>query len=215
MRVALLVSTLALSLLDASEPRGQFDFEAVSWAHQLKKKDSQRIDVQVVDDASNRIDAEDCNWIKKMLQQDPHVEAAKAHCTQSSLTSFEKKKCTTSISSTPDEVAPIYILISFSVPDHVWVGLSKELENKGGIFVLRGLPRNSFKELSKKIQHLDKLGVKVPIQINPKLFTAYQATLVPTFLIQYNEGYDKITGNISLTFALEKAALERSMPCAL
>ncbi|MFI5343147.1 MAG: type-F conjugative transfer system pilin assembly protein TrbC [Chlamydiales bacterium] len=164
--------------------------------------------------AATRIDPEAVNWVKQMLKEDHQLEVARGS-SEKRIDQSGNKKCSTATSITPDELAPIYVLISFSVPEATWVSLSKEIENRGGAFVLRGLPHNSFKELSKRIQRLNTLGVTAQVQINPKLFATYQVSQVPTFLIQNEEKYDKITGNVSLNFALNKASLEMEKPCAL
>lgn len=158
-------------------------------------------------------DPEAMNWVRQMLREDSQLEKVKEPSSKQKIQFSETTKCSTISSSIPDETMPIYVLISFSVPEEAWVDLSKELEEKGGAFVLRGLPHNSFKELSKKIQRLNLLGVSAPIQINPKLFSTYQVSHVPTFLIQNGEEYDKIRGNVSLKAALGKVKRETS--CAL
>lgn len=104
----------------------------------------------------------------------------------------------------------IFVAMSFSVPDSVWLSLSKELEKAGGIFVLRGLPNNSFTELASKLFSLKSRGVNAPVQLDPKFFQAHHITSVPAFVVKVEEGFGKITGNISLKCALEKMSLKGS-----
>lgn len=105
-----------------------------------------------------------------------------------------------------DESASLYVFMSFSLDDQLWLQLSKELEAVGGIFVLRGLPQNSFKELANRLFALKEKGVTVPIQIHPKLFQEYEIQLVPTIVVADDTQYDKLSGNVSLRYALEKMA---------
>lgn len=98
------------------------------------------------------------------------------------------------------------VFMSFSVPDQVWIDLSKELEQVGGVFVLRGLPNQSFQTLASRILHLKEKGVKAPIQLDPKCFLAYQIDQVPSIVVAEGETFDKVSGNVSLSFALQKMA---------
>lgn len=148
-------------------------------------------------------DAEAISWVKRQLKEDRQLE--KLRGVQKDVATLGAKKCqTNSLPTTPEADIPVYVMISFSVPGETWVGLSTEMEKIGAVFVLRGLPNNSFKELSQRVQHLNQLGVKAPIQINPNLFTTHNIERVPTFLIVEKERSDKVTGNISLSYAVKK-----------
>lgn len=98
----------------------------------------------------------------------------------------------------------LYVFMSFSLPDELLISLSKELEKTGGIFVVRGLPYNSFKEFARKLYGLRKKGLNAPVQINPKLFKKYDIQNVPAFVAIDEDSFDKISGNVSLAFALKK-----------
>lgn len=114
------------------------------------------------------------------------------------------KKCSALPIITPDPEPSFYICMSFSLPDVVWISLSKEMEKSGGMMVLRGLPNNSFKELAKRLHSLRLQGMLATVQINPELFTKFSVSKVPCF-VQTDEGsYNKLSGNVSLAFALEK-----------
>jgi conjugal transfer pilus assembly protein TrbC len=147
-------------------------------------------------------------WTKEQLKIDLELEQLKEqnkNITFGITPDLNAKKCITNFTSiASDAEIPLYVLISFSVPEETWVSLSSEMEEIGAVFVLRGLPNNSFKRLSQKIQHLNSLGVKAPIQIDPQLFTNYEISRVPSFLIIKNQAYSKVSGNISLRYALEK-----------
>jgi conjugal transfer pilus assembly protein TrbC len=164
----------------------------------------QKVDPELeawVQSTSVRTDPDAVNWIKEHLKTDPHILASK-NSSSIDLSGFGKTKCTNN--TVADDIdSPIYVLISFSVPTESWVNLSKEMEKVGGVFVLRGLPENSFKALSQKILLLNDLGVTIPIQINPKLFGEFDVKVVPTIIVRDGDKYDKISGNVSLSYALE------------
>ena len=103
-----------------------------------------------------------------------------------------------------DETAALYVFMSFSLDDKLWIQFSQELERIGGVFVVRGLPKNSFKELANRIFDLQEKGVNSPIQIHPNLFKECEVQLVPTIAVIEGHRYDKIAGNLSIKHALEK-----------
>jgi len=150
---------------------------------------------------SSKIDPEAVLWVKQQLNND--LELVKLRNTDQIIIQTDKKKCLTTAAQAPSDIS-FYVMMSFSVPEVTWISLSKEMEKLGAVFVLSGLPNNSFKELSWKIQQLSKLGVNATIQIDPDLFTNNQIDRVPTFLIPRKEGSDKVSGSISLACALEK-----------
>lgn len=116
---------------------------------------------------------------------------------------LQNKKCI-DCKPLPDEKSvEIYIFLSFSVPEKVWLDLSHELDNKKGVIVIRGLPGNSFNALSEKIYNLKDKGLMADIQIYPQLFEKYQIKQVPAFVIINGNEFNKILGNISLQAALD------------
>ena len=117
----------------------------------------------------------------------------------------KKEKCFTGELSQIDD-PKFLVFVSFSMPESTWKSLSIETERAGGVFVLKGLPNNSFVELSKKLKKLREDGVNVNVQINPQLFGKYQIEHVPTFVAINGEKFDKVSGNISLGAALQKIA---------
>ncbi len=78
----------------------------------------------------------------------------------------------------------------------------RNLEKNGGVFVLWGIPEISFNALAHKVKELSDLGILAPIQVIPNLFTEFDVDSVPTFIFRDGEKYDKIVGNISLSYAL-------------
>jgi conjugal transfer pilus assembly protein TrbC len=115
-----------------------------------------------------------------------------------------KGKCSVTQGLKTDPETNLYLFVSFSMPDEAWISLSKEAEKIGAIFVLRGLPENSFQTLSIKMQDLRKKGMRAAVQINPRLFDRFEVSKVPCFVSLNEEKFDKISGNISLNYALKK-----------
>lgn len=97
----------------------------------------------------------------------------------------------------------VYVFMSFSVPDETWLNLSSEMENYSGIFVLGGLPNNSFQEFSRKLEKLKQKGMSAAVLIDPNLFKEHQIQNSPAFVFMYGSKIHKISGNISLKCALE------------
>jgi type-F conjugative transfer system pilin assembly protein TrbC len=144
-------------------------------------------------------------WTKEQLKKDLAEKIPASIVSDEKLSSLAKGKCS-SPSLKQDLNYPVIAFLSFSAPESTWINLSKELEQCGGAIVIRGLPNNSFQRLSALVMRLIKQGVKSPILINPKLFQQYQVKSVPTIVFTDEDRFDKISGNISLAFAIEKAA---------
>lgn len=117
---------------------------------------------------------------------------------------IKKERCLTFPKIQPDPETTLYVFMSFSVPEETWIALSEEVLLAKGIMVLKGLPGNSFQELSRKIYYLRSRGVKATVQIDPVLFSRYNVDIVPCFVKTTAEGFDKLSGNVSLRYALEK-----------
>jgi type-F conjugative transfer system pilin assembly protein TrbC len=120
------------------------------------------------------------------------------------LKTITKGKCAISNSISSNHETKLYIFVSFSMPNETFPALSKELEKADGVFVLRGLPENSFKKLAEKIYTLRKQGINATFQLDPLLFHKYNIEKVPTFVTIGDKHFDKLCGNVSLRFALEK-----------
>jgi type-F conjugative transfer system pilin assembly protein TrbC len=120
------------------------------------------------------------------------------------------KKCLVALPSVENIQTSLYVFVSFSLPEETWLTLSQEVTKVGGVLVLRGLPNNSFKQLAHKVHALREKGVLAPVQIDPKLFSKFAVTKIPCFVTTYKEDFDKLTGNVSLKFALEKMENENA-----
>jgi len=98
---------------------------------------------------------------------------------------------------------PLIVFISFSMPEASLLSFAKELESCGGVFVVRGLPNNSFAEFFNKLNHLKELGMDAPILIDPDSFEEYEVTEVPTIVLKGEQAFDKMTGNVPVAYTLE------------
>lgn len=103
-----------------------------------------------------------------------------------------------------DPETSLYAFLSFSIPEEKWLLLSEEIIRFGGIIILKGLPNNSFNELAVRMNALRNRGMKAQVQIDPELFNRFGINSVPTFVKIKKDHFNKISGNISLAFALEK-----------
>ena len=157
---------------------------------------------------AQKVNEEAIQWLKDHLK----LRLASEKLLQNPLEEENKnstKACSTcrSVKDLSDDLPALYVFMSFSLEDNLWVQFSKELEKIGGIFVLRGLPQNSFKELANRIFELQQKGVNAPIQIHPNLFPEYDVQLVPTIAVVEGRQYDKISGNLSIKCALERMSI--------
>lgn len=95
----------------------------------------------------------------------------------------------------------ILVFISFSVPKNIWLSLSQEMEKENAVFVLRGVPENSFKSFAKEIINLKEEGLKATVQIQPELFKEYEIDSVPAFVFKEGNLSHKVCGAISMKYA--------------
>ena len=152
-----------------------------------------------LDMAAKRADQEAIAWVKQQLHEDSKLVRG----TEKETVTDMRKKCLTTVSTSNNADVPVYVMISFSIPEETWVSLSAEMEKIGAVFVLRGLPNNSFKELSKRLQHLSSIGVNAEVRIDPMLYTNYKIDKAPTFLIIGKDSHHTLSGNVSLSYAME------------
>lgn len=117
----------------------------------------------------------------------------------------EKRKCRFSENLAVDQKeASFLVAMSFDLSDALWKELSDDLEKIGGSFIVRGVPQGSFGELDKRIKRLSEIGVNARIDIDPVSFEKYSIESVPTFVSIDKGAFDKLTGMVSVGYALEK-----------
>lgn len=116
------------------------------------------------------------------------------------------------------EVIDFYMFASFSLSDTTLRQMIDYAKIYNGIIVFRGIKENSFVKTSSHKQKLVEEGASADasIVIDPILFKKYEISQVPTYVIAKHihcpagmnclKKFDKIIGNITPTFALEKFA---------
>ncbi len=111
----------------------------------------------------------------------------------------------------------LLIFISTSMPKATLVKLGEQAKAAGGILVMRGVKgglqqKNALAAMAGELQPVAATGVD--IQIHPELFTRYNVSAVPTFVLAREVtdcGTDScaarmtsLAGDVSLDFALER-----------
>ena len=94
------------------------------------------------------------------------------------------------------------IFVSFSMPKELLASLDQQSKQVGAKLVIRGLKNNSFKETFEFAKSIDGQGIR--IDIDPKAFDEFEVTQVPAFVLNQNNQYDKIVGNVSIVYALNE-----------
>jgi len=107
----------------------------------------------------------------------------------------------------------LMIFVSTSMPKDALIQYSQQAKKSGGVLVLRGIINNSFRDTTKFILSLNKEGTRAII--DPHSFRNFNVTNVPQIVV-IKDGHgckdgrcnitplhDKISGNISLHYALE------------
>lgn len=123
----------------------------------------------------------------------------------------------------PDEVKkatithyPLMIFVSSSIPKNSLKDLMIQAKQAGGILVFRGII-GSLKNTQEFLVDISKENVSAII--DPRLFDIFQIKVVPTFVVlsaathdclekdcQFTPAHDRISGNITLKYALEQIA---------
>jgi conjugal transfer pilus assembly protein TrbC len=96
----------------------------------------------------------------------------------------------------------LLIFVSFSMPSSLLIKLDEIARKAGGKLIIRGLKNNSFKETIAYIKQMQSQGIAV--DIDPQAFECFDVQLVPAFVLSEGLKYDKITGNVSVRYALEQ-----------
>ena len=102
-------------------------------------------------------------------------------------------------------VTGLFIFISNAIPKSSLISLAKQANDYSAMLVMRGFVNDSFKETVVFIQELNEQGNRA--MIDPETFAKYDIEQVPAFVLNQDDiNYDKISGNITLTYALEQFA---------
>ncbi|QNX28739.1 type-F conjugative transfer system pilin assembly protein TrbC (plasmid) [Acinetobacter seifertii] len=115
-------------------------------------------------------------------------------------------------------VSGVIAFVSFSMPDASIKKIIADTLKVNGTVLFIGFKNNEFKETAKEIRRLDIR--KGNIQINPNAFKQYKIDVVPSIVLVkakaeerideegcvLPENYSKVTGDVSLEYALELMA---------
>ena len=143
------------------------------------------------------LDANFMQWFEEIKNKKPDQEAliyAEKLLTNSQ-DDFKKKACQETCKRCPitSRKSSMYVFMSCSMPDKAWEEMAQAARKYHAQLVIRGLPENDFMVLFDKIKHID-----VDIIVDPDLFEVYGITEVPTFVVLKKDGYDKVSGNVSI-----------------
>ena len=108
----------------------------------------------------------------------------------------------------------LMVFVSHSMNTSLLKSYAKEAEKYGGVLVFKGLPGESFKELTKLVAAIQGKNDDCPMQIDDEAFELYGINRVPAIILSREDdcapwqtcklSYDKIIGNVGIKFALEK-----------
>ena len=102
----------------------------------------------------------------------------------------------------------IFVFVLFSMPKASLIELNNQAQKYNATLVMRGIYKNSFREMRKKILEISPDGLS--INIDPKAFEKYNIKQVPTFvLVENNKEIHRLAGNVSLGYAHEKLSENR------
>lgn len=112
------------------------------------------------------------------------------------------------------EETNFYMFVSLVLSDNNLRQILESAKQYKGVVVLRGIKNNSFLETSNHLQRIVGEDEYPGIIIDPTLFTKFEITQVPTYVLAKSSNcpvgiscrpvFDKITGNITPRYALEK-----------
>ncbi len=113
-----------------------------------------------------------------------------------------KGKCP-SFQPTSEFEPSLQVCMSFSVPIQVWKDLNEDLIRHRGVFVVKGLPNNSFQAFAAKVLELRKQGITAPIRIDPKLFEQLKVNQVPLFVVKKKDETHTVSGTLTIPYVMD------------
>ncbi len=123
---------------------------------------------------------------------------------------------------------PVLIFISFSMPLGSLQQWASQAQKIHAPLIIRGLVHDSFMETQKAVKQLSVNGTIAGVVVDPRLFTEYHITQVPTVVVRkisntaclqnqscwHPENFDVISGDVGLESALQMIS-ERGDSAAL
>jgi len=125
-----------------------------------------------------------------------------------------------------DQPYALRVFVSSSMPVSLLKSYAYEAKKYGATLVFKGLPQDSFKELSKLVLAMNDGSLEEDnnmsgVQIDDEAFDRFKVTSVPSILLSDEStcetpdlcklAYDKIDGNLEIEVALQKFAKEGDM----
>jgi len=94
-----------------------------------------------------------------------------------------------------------YVFVTFGMPN--LKALVADAKKYNAMLVIQGLKDDSFMKTANHLKEILK-EEWTGILIDPTLFRKYQVKKVPTFVIATDDSYDKLSGNVTIQYALNK-----------
>lgn len=113
-----------------------------------------------------------------------------------------KGKCS-SFQTTTESDPKLQVCMSFSVPVQVWKDLNADLLKHNGVFVINGLPNNSFQAFAQKVLAFRQQGITAPIRIDPKLFEQLKVQHVPMFVVKDSSKMHTVSGTVTIPYVMD------------
>jgi conjugal transfer pilus assembly protein TrbC len=148
-----------------------------------------------LNEVEKRLDEDAIVWIRKQINPNQEIRSLPdpssecLNCYRGKIFDIEEPK--------------LFVFISFSVPENIWLSLSQEMKDYPAVFVLRGIPNNSFRAFAEKIVHFKTQGMEASVIIHPQLFKEHAIERVPAFVYMDRKETHHIAGAISLHYALD------------
>lgn len=187
------VHTAIQQAVIAQKPQAKIGEEDVQKFHEIAKKNAKPYEAQV-------------RQLRTAPSQEALVEAQTIIHVQDDASNANKASCKgkcPSIKSIPDSEPSLQVCMSFSVPIQVWKDLNEDLIRHQGVFVVKGLPNNSFQTFAAKVLEFRKHGITAPIRIDPKLFERLTVNQVPLFVVKQKDETHTVSGTLTIPYVMD------------
>ena len=101
------------------------------------------------------------------------------------------------------QTSNVKVFISFSMPENLIEQMAHESARLHVPLIVNGLHNSSMRETLAKIFDIAQREKNVSIQIDPVSFNKYGINRVPSVVVDNNENFDVIAGNIKIANALK------------
>jgi type-F conjugative transfer system pilin assembly protein TrbC len=115
-----------------------------------------------------------------------------------------------------DEKATLRVFVSSSMSEELLKSYVKAARRYNAILVFKGLPKGSWRELSRIVAIMNDNNDEIQIQLDDEAFNRFAVKSVPTFVLSkadrqfWQEGveevFDRVVGNIGISGALKLMA---------